>query len=95
MVTEKNYKEIADDVYDVDSERVDAPIKKGDLVANNQFQVITDPVDNLDNGMQAMAVAPIVDGEPDTSQIVIAYAGPHFSRNNSLLNGACLCYTIR
>ncbi|MEX2785733.1 hypothetical protein AB3331_11300, partial [Streptococcus sp. H49] len=75
MVTEKNYKEIAEDVYKVDSGRVDNPIKKGDLVAESQYQVITDPIDNLDNGMQAMAVAPIVDGEPDTSQIVIAYAG--------------------
>ncbi|HEL1093663.1 TPA: hypothetical protein TVG13_001962, partial [Streptococcus equi subsp. zooepidemicus] len=28
-----------------------------------------------DNGMQAMAVAPIVKGDIDTSQVVIAYAG--------------------
>ncbi|WP_321387083.1 lipase [uncultured Enterococcus sp.] len=35
--------------------------------------------DNTDNGMQAMAVAPIVNGKPDTSQVVIAYAGTNQS----------------
>ncbi|HEL1613596.1 hypothetical protein [Streptococcus suis] len=32
-----------------------------------------------DNGMQAMAVAPYVNGKADTSQIVIAYAGTNFA----------------
>ncbi|MEX2785729.1 hypothetical protein AB3331_11280, partial [Streptococcus sp. H49] len=59
------------------------------------IEAIGNSANPTSNGMQAMAVAPIVDGEPDTSQIVIAYAGSHFSRNNSLLNGACLCYTTR
>ncbi|AND79484.1 hypothetical protein [Streptococcus pantholopis] len=89
MITEKNYNDIANDVYAVDSGKTKNPYQKGDKVANNQFQVITDPVDNLDNGMQAMAVAPIVDGEPDTSQIVIAYARVYF------LSATRLCYTIR
>ncbi|MGT2950104.1 hypothetical protein BU202_02855 [Streptococcus cuniculi] len=35
--------------------------------------------DNQTNGMQAMAVAPVVNGEVDYSQITIAYAGTNFS----------------
>ncbi|AND79481.1 hypothetical protein [Streptococcus pantholopis] len=77
MITEKDYNIISGEVYKVDPKKTSDTIKIGDNIpsGNQEFQVITDPVDNLDNGMQAMAVAPIVDGEPDTSQIVIAYAG--------------------
>ena len=75
MVTDKDYKTIADRVYDVDSGKVDNPIKQGDTLAGGQFQVLT-VKDNTENGMQAMAVAPVdKNGKADFSEVVIAYAG--------------------
>ena len=70
MVTEEDYRYIVDDVYDVDSGKVSNPIQEGRLVANDRFKVISKPIDNTSNGMQAMAVAPV-----DKSHVVIAYAG--------------------
>ncbi|HFU3844047.1 TPA: hypothetical protein ACGO5P_001068 [Streptococcus suis] len=42
-----------------------------------QFKVLA-VEDNTVNGMQAMAVAPVVGGKVDTTQITIAYAGTNF-----------------
>ncbi|MBF0779757.1 hypothetical protein IR114_01500 [Granulicatella sp. 19428wC4_WM01] len=42
---------------------------------NQCIVLLIDVEDNLSNGMQAMAVAPVIDGQVDISQIVIAYAG--------------------
>ncbi|MCD0066960.1 hypothetical protein HK290_01235, partial [Streptococcus agalactiae] len=45
---------------------------------NSDYVIIEPPIDNTSNGMQAMVVAPIKEGmtaKPDTSEIVIAYAG--------------------
>ncbi|MBF0779759.1 MULTISPECIES: hypothetical protein [unclassified Granulicatella] len=75
MVTEKEYVGIAEDVYSVDSKKTSSPYQKGDRVAGDKFEIIEKVEDNLENGMQAMAVAPVIDGQVDTSQIVIAYAG--------------------
>ncbi len=58
MITDENYRYIVDDVYDVDSNKVNNPIKGGRLVANDQFRVLQ-VEDNHKNGMQAMAVAPV------------------------------------
>ena len=75
MISDKDYKEIAEDAYAVDSLKEEAPLKEGDTVAGGKFQIIK-VEDNTDNGMQAMAVAPVdKDGNVDTSQVVIAYAG--------------------
>ncbi|AND80144.1 hypothetical protein [Streptococcus pantholopis] len=88
MVSEQQYRWLADQVYSVDNQKNNGQYKSISKKTyyydrNNpelgQFQVLK-AKDNLDNGMQAMAVVPIVDGEPDISQIVIAYAEPHFSR---------------
>ncbi len=67
MVTEEDYRYIVDDVYDVDSGKVSNPIQEGRLVANDRFKVISKPIDNTSNGMQAMAVVPInkVTGQVD------------------------------
>lgn len=67
MVTEEDYRYIVDDVYDVDSGKVSNPIKEGRLVANDRFKVISNPIDNRSNGMQAMEVVPInkVTGQVD------------------------------
>ena len=76
MVTEEDYRYIVDDVYDVDSGKVSNPIQEGRLVANDRFKVISKPIDNTSNGMQAMAVAPVdKNGNVDYSHVVIAYAG--------------------
>ncbi|MGT2743022.1 hypothetical protein [Streptococcus plurextorum] len=76
MVTDADYNTIADDVYSVDSQKTSKPYQVGDTVAN-KFQVLA-VEDNTANGMQAMAVAPVVDGKVDTTQITIAYAGTNF-----------------
>ena len=76
MITEKDYRYIADDVYKVDALKVSRPYSKDDLVANDRFKVISKPVDNTSNGMQAIAVAPVdKNGNVDYSHVVIAYAG--------------------
>ena len=76
MVTEEDYRYIVDDVYDVDTGKVSNPIQEGRLVANDRFKVISKPIDNTSNGMQAMAVAPVdKNGNVDYSHVVIAYAG--------------------
>ena len=76
MITEKDYRYIADDVYKVDALKVSRPYSKDDLVANDRFKVISKPIDNTSNGMQAMAVAPVdKNGNVDYSHVVIAYAG--------------------
>ena len=76
MITEKDYRYIADDVYKVDALKVSRPYSKDDLVANDRFKVISNPIDNTSNGMQAMAVAPVdKNGNVDYGHVVIAYAG--------------------
>ena len=76
MITEKDYRYIADDVYKVDALKGSRPYSKDDLVANDRFKVISNPIDNTSNGMQAMAVAPVnKNGNVDYSHVVIAYAG--------------------
>ncbi|MFU2223425.1 triacylglycerol lipase, partial [Streptococcus pluranimalium] len=50
-------------------------VKKGSIVGNDKYIVIHSK-DNPDNGMQAMAVAPVdKNGKADYSEVVIAYAG--------------------
>ena len=78
MVTDKHNKYLSDKVYDVNSKnedervRVNAELKEG-------FKVLA-VENNKNNGMQAMAVAPVdSNGEVDTSKIVISYAGTDFN----------------
>ena len=75
MITEEDYRYIVDDVYDVDSGKVSNPIQEERLVANDRFKVITKPIDNTSNGMQAMAVAPVDKNGNVDCHVVIAYAG--------------------
>ena len=84
MLTDEKNKSISDQVYQLDSFRKDY---KGGLIENSiQPYDLSKPhlgsykilkvEDNQENGMQAMAVAPIgADGQPDYSQITITYAG--------------------
>lgn len=92
MITEKQYQSIAEQVYWVENKRNDVKYhpKEGmiyhyDLENEGigKFKVLK-VEDNLESGMQAMAVAPIVEGRVDTSHIVIAYAGTNFFDLNDI-----------
>ncbi|EHG14096.1 hypothetical protein [Streptococcus intermedius] len=79
MITEKDYSQMANDVYKVDAGKVSNPRRKGDKVADDKY-VVLQVEDNHKNGMQAMAVAPLdKNGKPDLSHIVVAYAGTNSS----------------
>lgn len=75
---------LSDRVYQLDSSRKDfddqlkpnANLKLQNRTAEIGNFKILKVEDNQENGMQAMAVAPIgADGQPDYSQIIITYAG--------------------
>ncbi|HEK9985053.1 TPA: hypothetical protein TT553_001946 [Streptococcus equi subsp. zooepidemicus] len=72
MISEKDYNKIANDVYKVDSSKVKNPVIEGYPVANEKYRVL-EAEDNPDNGMQAMAIAPIKGGEVGKSHIMIVY----------------------
>ncbi|AXJ12866.1 hypothetical protein [Streptococcus pluranimalium] len=75
MATDQDYNKIANDVYKVDSSKLKIPRREGDEVAGGKY-IILKSEDNPDNGMQAMAVAPVdKNGKADYSEVVIAYAG--------------------
>ncbi|MDG3132916.1 hypothetical protein MKL26_07795 [Streptococcus suis] len=88
-ISDSGYKKLAEQVYNVEPSK--AKTNDEDLVlegrtfrdnkTGQKFKVLSvqdnnnDADTTNDNGMQAMAVAPIIDGKVYTSQIVIAYAG--------------------
>jgi len=76
-ITDLDYKWISYEVYKVRKNKPnnDKPLEKGRTVESfdKEFKVLE--VLDHENGMQAMAVAPIKNGKVDTSRIVIAYAG--------------------
>ena len=70
------YRYLSNSVYEVDTKKVSRSQKEGDTLegsqSNNNFKILK-VEDNQNNGMQAMAVAPVNDrGEVDTRRIVIA-----------------------
>ena len=76
-ITDKNYNDIVDGVYNVDAGKVKRPWRDDKIFKSNgqNFQVLKTK-DNTTNGMQAMAVAPVdKNGNVDYSHVVIAYAG--------------------
>ncbi|WP_249339010.1 hypothetical protein [Streptococcus suis] len=86
MMTEHQSNWLATQVYSVDGQKNDGQyetISKGTYYydKNNpeigQFQVLA-VEDNTVNGMQAMAVAPVVNGLVDYDNVTIAYAGTNF-----------------
>ena len=76
-ITDLDYRWISHGVYNVRKSKkgIDSPLEKGEMVKsfNKNFKVLE--VLDHENGMQAMAVAPIKNGKVDTKHIVIAYAG--------------------
>ena len=85
-INDQQYNLLATQVYWVEKTRGDVkyhPTENivyfyDDSIKNiGQFQVLR-ALDNPQNGFQAMAVSPFLDGVADTSQIVLAYAGTNF-----------------
>lgn len=76
MSTEHSYNRLSDRVYWLDPkhDKYDPTMKPGAIrkLAGIEYEILNIET-NSNNGMQAMAVAPIVNGKPDTSQVVIAY----------------------
>ena len=72
-MVDKDYRDVSYIVYKIDNtakERIN--IKEGKNILEEKYQVLS-LEDNQNNGMQAMAVAPVNErGEVDTRQIVIA-----------------------
>ncbi|HFI0273859.1 TPA: hypothetical protein ACGO2R_002010 [Streptococcus suis] len=59
-VTDKDYNELSERVYNVDSGKKDVVhIQQAQEIMDGKFQVLA-VEDNIANGMQAMAVAPVV-----------------------------------
>lgn len=87
MLTDRQNNQLSDMVYRLDSSREDhlEILQSGASIwipnkgqKTERYQIIK-VEDNQENGMQAMAVAPIgADGQPDYSQIIITYAGTNF-----------------
>ena len=83
---DSEYNYLSNSVYEVDVKKVSKSWKEGDTLEeggyNNNFKILQ-VEDNQENGMQAMAVAPVNErGEVDTRRIVIAYAGTNFADSN-------------
>lgn len=90
MITPKQYSKLADAAYKVDIQKQYNPVRETAnksrsviTTASQNFKVIktvdtndkTNSKGYADNGFQAMAVAPVVNGHVDRSQTIIAYAG--------------------
>ena len=71
MLKDIDYYYLTGEVYKIDREKYGVVWKEGDKI-DNKYKILA-LEDNQNNGMQAMAVAPVNDrGEVDTSKIVIA-----------------------
>ena len=79
MVTDYVYKYLSDEIYKIESDKQNYAENKeifdsggNNIAKRNKYTILT-LEDNQNNGMQAMAVAPVNErGEVDTSKIVIA-----------------------
>lgn len=77
MLNDKQLNILANNSYQYDSELESHPTRPGKINAKGNYQVLNDgTVDNDQNGMQAVAVAPLdANGKPDYSNITISFAG--------------------
>ena len=92
MTTDQEYAQIANEAYLVDPLKQDPPLVAGQRFSvgkdqAKQFEVLDEvpPVSNPISGFQGVAVAPVVNGVPDTSQVVIAFAGTNPEDRGDLL----------
>ena len=71
MLKDIDYYYLTGEVYKTDREKYGVVWKEGDKI-DNKYKILA-LEDNQNNGMQAMAVAPVNDrGEVDTRRIIIA-----------------------
>ncbi|HEV7185520.1 MAG: hypothetical protein ACHP7F_06520 [Actinomycetales bacterium] len=90
MTTAEEYMFLAEYAYRVDRLIQDPPpaiderfnVGSGD---HKQLYQVLDTEDHPANGFQAMAVAPVVDGVPDLSHIVVSYAGTNAEHRADIL----------
>ncbi|MFB1052023.1 hypothetical protein [Paraliobacillus sp. JSM ZJ581] len=78
MISTIDFKILAGEAYHVDVKKAGQPWMKDDILENRRFlhaYKVLKVEDNTDNGMQAMAVAPVKNDRVDKSEIVTAYAG--------------------
>lgn len=93
MSTAEEYMDLASQAYRVDRLIRDPPLTVGeDFTAGSgahkqKYQVIDVEV-HAANGFQAMAAAPLVDGVPDLSRIVVSYAGTNPEHRADILEDA-------
>lgn len=74
MFTEQEYNYLSDQVYEVDKKKNSTPWGEGDeLTKFGKFYKVLKTKYTLNNGMQAMAIAPIKGGEVGKSHIMIVY----------------------
>ncbi len=80
-MTPKDYEELAKKAYSVDSNFKDGEVthKGQEFNINGKRWKVLEAKHSQGNGFQGMAVAPMENGQPDTSQIVVAYAGTNSS----------------
>ncbi|MFD0704466.1 hypothetical protein ACFQY8_01700 [Alloscardovia venturai] len=95
IFTDKQYNFAASFAYRIGKEKLSQGTTHHffDNQLNGQFKIVA-VENNSDNGFQGMAIAPIVNGKPDYSDVVISYAGtdPVDSRDistdvNLIING--------
>ncbi|MFJ8893928.1 hypothetical protein ACIRCZ_05035 [Leifsonia sp. NPDC102414] len=77
MTSDSDFADIARMAYRVDPLWQDPPEAKGTQFPqeNPRYVVISDPASDPVTGFQGMAVAPLVDGLPDYSQVHVSFAG--------------------
>lgn len=90
MTTAEEYMDLSNKAYDVDRLKQDPPLGKHDEFTagsgdRQQMYQVIDTETNAANGFQAMAVAPVVNGKPDMSHIVVSYAGTNPDHRADLL----------
>ena len=75
MQTDQAYRVLAGQSYAVEPGAKSVTITSDSVIESDELEYkyeVIEVKNNTANGMQAMAVAPIVNGKPDTSQIIIA-----------------------
>ena len=88
MVTDYVYKYLSDEIYKIENDKQNYAENKeifdsggNNIAKRNKYKILA-LEDNQNNGMQAMAVAPVNDrGEVDTRRIVIAKDRTRISNN--------------
>lgn len=90
MTTAEELKDIASNSYLVDPLKKDPPVAQGGTFStgrapHQQLYEVLATDDNAVNGFQAMAVAPVVNGVADVSQVVVSYAGTNPEHRADLL----------